>query len=763
MRGIYTYKITLSNTTSTATPPNLQVRLNINFSAIKGLSVDLGNIRFSSDQAGNNLLYAWLESAPQGTFTQGTNISSYTSSNVWVNLGNNIIPANGSLTIYMQVLAAGTEFDGVYWGANPLWTSTYGQYDNGANVFIQYWNFAGTSLPSGLSGNVTINNGYRGTVGTQTGITSTYSTSSAFIFEDYAYLNSIPQGYWCGIIAASGSNGQNGWICGYVNDVLGGTPSSDYAYGYVLAGDGSYSYGTNVPYGTTPHIFGVAWSGSGNATYFLDYTQQANTYPMQSTTNNILVCTAGGDFLAYWLRARTYPPNGTDPVLTSIQILFGGNYAAASTPVPAWSVLNGKPYVTVSAKGISNGLSNIPNDGADFGPDTPGTQTSGIQEAIEYVVNNSESESNFAQEVQLIPIYLTSEQYNIYTPIEIYNGIELIGNNASLIGSSPMNSVIDLSNLPISGSFSIKDLSIYTSYANYCIYGNFSSEGMLHGIIENVNLFTFPLGNTTNTYGAYIIGIEGIRWINVVHFGAVGTSFINLQLTGGSNYFLFCKEYNASQSIITGVANQIIGGTWGPVSIAGICHLYGFNIYGTLTINSFSGFTGKTQLNVYGGSIEIIPVEGSVPMIVLNSLSSESQVSFFGTSFVYNNTVPSGGLIQNNSSSAAVNFDPHCVYTFPSGTQPLNMNTTNGTTAGTVTQTSITCTINYKKVMFYFSGYENDTATNQTINYIFPFTTIANITSNTTGLTISASTSGITITAPNSTTTYSGLVIVEGY
>lgn len=55
-----------------------------------------------------------------------------------------------------------------------------------------------------------------------------------------------------------------------------------------------------------------------------------------------------------------------------------------------WSVLQGKPYVTVSAKGITNGLSNIVNDGADFGPDSLQsngvlTQTSGIQEAVNYL------------------------------------------------------------------------------------------------------------------------------------------------------------------------------------------------------------------------------------------------------------------------------------------------------------------------------------------------------------------------------------------
>lgn len=59
-----------------------------------------------------------------------------------------------------------------------------------------------------------------------------------------------------------------------------------------------------------------------------------------------------------------------------------------------WIGLYGKPYITVSAKGLANGLSTIFNDGADFGPDTPlnndissgqKTQTSGIQEAINYL------------------------------------------------------------------------------------------------------------------------------------------------------------------------------------------------------------------------------------------------------------------------------------------------------------------------------------------------------------------------------------------
>ena len=63
--------------------------------------------------------------------------------------------------------------------------------------------------------------------------------------------------------------------------------------------------------------------------------------------------------------------------------------------------IRGRPYVTVSSKGIKNNLSRYPNDGADFGPDTtlgatalgeygsPYTETAGIQEAETYRKANS--------------------------------------------------------------------------------------------------------------------------------------------------------------------------------------------------------------------------------------------------------------------------------------------------------------------------------------------------------------------------------------
>lgn len=50
-----------------------------------------------------------------------------------------------------------------------------------------------------------------------------------------------------------------------------------------------------------------------------------------------------------------------------------------------WSNLGGAPFVTVSSRGLKNGLARVPNNGADFGPDNDTTGTSGLQDAINSV------------------------------------------------------------------------------------------------------------------------------------------------------------------------------------------------------------------------------------------------------------------------------------------------------------------------------------------------------------------------------------------
>ena len=56
---------------------------------------------------------------------------------------------------------------------------------------------------------------------------------------------------------------------------------------------------------------------------------------------------------------------------------------------PEQKTIIGKSEITVSAKGITNGKSVYLNDGADFGPDTSGTKSTGVFEACNYAIQNN--------------------------------------------------------------------------------------------------------------------------------------------------------------------------------------------------------------------------------------------------------------------------------------------------------------------------------------------------------------------------------------
>ena len=70
-----------------------------------------------------------------------------------------------------------------------------------------------------------------------------------------------------------------------------------------------------------------------------------------------------------------------------------------------WESLEGKPYPTISYKGIANGLSDIPNDGADFGVDTTEGATSPSQTGAPY-----SSTLGIMEAINSLP-----KIYNVYT------------------------------------------------------------------------------------------------------------------------------------------------------------------------------------------------------------------------------------------------------------------------------------------------------------------------------------------------------------
>lgn len=85
-----------------------------------------------------------------------------------------------------------------------------------------------------------------------------------------------------------------------------------------------------------------------------------------------------------------------------------------------------------------------------------------------------------------------------------------------------------------------------------------------------------------------------------------------------------------------------------------------------------------------------------------------------------------------------------------------------GTTAGTVYWVMPFQGSGYKKVLVYLDGYENDTATAQTITYPTAFVQTPNIYNPAGVAGVSTTTTELSID-PDNTTAYTGWIVVEGY
>lgn len=121
-------KISISNNQSIPTVKGFQEMLKINWSNFSQfLNNNASNVRFFSSipfQEASEL-YGWI---------QNNDSSISTSSDVWVNMGNNTVPADGTDSIYMVFFSKNITW-GIHWG-------TPEKFDNGQYVFAAYGNFS---------------------------------------------------------------------------------------------------------------------------------------------------------------------------------------------------------------------------------------------------------------------------------------------------------------------------------------------------------------------------------------------------------------------------------------------------------------------------------------------------------------------------------------------------------------------------------------------------------------------------------------------
>jgi len=452
------------------------------------------------------------------------------------------------------------------------------------------------------------------------------------------------------------------------------------------------------------------------------------------------------------------------------------------------------PYITVSAKGISNGLSTIINDGADFGPDTylntssknrigpPYSQTSGIQEAINYAISSSSYSSDLGY--IFYPIKLLSGNFEFSTPITygIGNYSPSENFNINIEGSGITSTILTYTGtgtaITINPNINYINLGNFTldnpnSTANYMIYWNGAKNG--RSSLLNVS-------NIYNVYGpsSYLLYFNNVFIANIKNVIS-NSSFYGLYINGIANNV---GSLYLSENLWT-LQMDITVGNFEFVNISGVSTSTGIIINNPIFALKISQLNGGIIFNaeVYSTLIENSNLGGlnNSPALIINSnlpsikiLSSNVSGILLGSTNTTNNytinilsidSIYNDYIVSEFSNTSNVIINAYDIKNIPSGTYTSmpTQSTTNGTTGGTIFMDAVEYRLKYKKYIITFNNYENNTSSNQVINYPLPFNSFATIISNNTGLTISTTISGITITSPNNTTTYNGIVIVEGY
>jgi len=315
--------ITLSNNQSQPTPANFQQLIQTTIQYPNG-------VRFWSPTDG--WLYAWLENISNGTAT------------IWVKIPS-FIPANGTYQLYM-IQDSTLPMDGVYWGEAPQLSPTYGEYDNGNEIFPYYQRFGGlSSLPPNWSS----------VSGTGLTFASTYIEIEANQTTDgwYGiYLNPIPSS-----LASTTTVWEfygNIYNTAQTNNYAGTMQTSVFNanYGYTFAGGynpdiihfvnaNNQFYSTNYADTNNNKIYTMQMSSATSLQMLVNYTQIYSTtsatpvtlsYFQFGTSNGLPNYGIANPIYVYWLRTRAYPPNGVMPTASFGASQYSGELITVTVP-----------------------------------------------------------------------------------------------------------------------------------------------------------------------------------------------------------------------------------------------------------------------------------------------------------------------------------------------------------------------------------------------------------------------------------------------
>ena len=324
--------LSIQNTQSVPTPAPFQQMVNFSYSGYKQyINLSSGhqfqNVEFINTTTGK-VIDSWLES--------------YTSSYAifWIKLPNGI-PADTTIKdVAMLFVNNDTNlFNTNTTGEAPQLSPTYAEYDDGANVFNYYENFAGSGLPAGWQELTSSGDTYTW----DNGITFTNNGHS-----DYVSIGTTSAVASAGILelgVASGSNARPTIELATTDiQIEGGQPIYEYKEGYgqsygMYSGDMQLETLTTSSTSTdnaktaynAPLIEGISWTTTGSELLEIipnyvyndaEIASEASTSVSLSTPLYVMLGQAAsgsssdtGGFTANWLRVRAYPPNGVMPTV----------------------------------------------------------------------------------------------------------------------------------------------------------------------------------------------------------------------------------------------------------------------------------------------------------------------------------------------------------------------------------------------------------------------------------------------------------------
>ncbi|HUC38770.1 MAG TPA: hypothetical protein VL944_01425 [Candidatus Acidoferrum sp.] len=369
----------ISNHQSFATKGGLQQLLILNASKFSTYeNGNLQNVEFF--YSNGTIIPSWLEGNLSNEL-QTTNLNRSSRIVYWLKLAPSI-SAGGNYVVYVGFAPKNVSFlNGVTVGEAPELSSPYGRYDNGGQVFTNgYWDFSGSSFPSGINsivnnGTVSVNNELTIIGGrTQTPGENGAAAPNIIVNESvdfYGTLTTSPVGDswgWSEDGISNCTNKYNAHLgvigCSDISvDFEGsaGGPNCTIAGGFALrnAGFGGTCSLKGVPLNTGNYI--PAYNGYAifsfvftpdNAILYTNYTDMyANIIYTQNTIKGLPFAIAVGNNEGtyapngekiYWLRYRQTPPNG---IMPNTSVGGASSVITARSPI---TLYNNQPVGTSS-------------------------------------------------------------------------------------------------------------------------------------------------------------------------------------------------------------------------------------------------------------------------------------------------------------------------------------------------------------------------------------------------------------------------------